>query len=302
MASRVAPSSPTVASAARSPGSVLRRRARRMAPNALLHLVVLPLAVVFSVPLLWVISTSLKPQTEVFSWPIQWIPTHVRWSNYVEAITRIPAATFASNTAFIVVVSTTLTVLSSSMVGYSLARLRWRGRQIVFAVVVVTMMLPPVVTIVPAFLMYKAIGWVDTYLPLILPSSTAGAAFYIFLMRQYFTGLPYELEEAARIDGATSWRIWWQIMLPLCGPVLATVAIFTALHHYNDFMWPLIILSSPDHYTLALGLRMFVDMNTSYWHLIMAFSTLMLLPIIALFFIAQRYFIRGIHLTGLAGR
>ena len=185
--------------------------------------------------------------------------------------------------------------------GYWLARLRWPGREYVFYLLVATMMLPFVVTLIPTFILFKYLRLLDTLWPLFLPS-WFGAAFYIFLMRQFMIGLPFELEEAARIDGAGSLRILVQVIAPLCGPAIATVAIFAFLAHYNDFMGPLIYLSTNERFTLPLGIYWYQGRYGTSWHLVMAVSTVALVPVIALFFVAQRYFIRGIALSGLAGR
>jgi ABC-type glycerol-3-phosphate transport system permease component len=171
----------------------------------------------------------------------------------------------------------------------------------VFALLIATLMLPGVVTLIPTFILFRTLGWLDTLLPLIVPS-WFGGAFYIFLMRQFMQGIPYELEEAARIDGASSLRILWQIIAPLCGPAIATVAIFSFLAHYNDFLGPLLYLSTNEKFTLPLGLFWYQGRYGNSWHLVMAASTVAIAPVIVLFFIAQRYFIRGIAMTGLAGR
>ena len=164
------------------------------------------------------------------------------------------------------------------------------------------MMLPGVVTLIPTFLIFRNLGWLDTFLPLIVPSWFGINGFYVFMLRQFFLNLPYELEEAARIDGASSFRILWQIMVPLSGPALAAITIFSFLHHYNDFLGPLIYLNSNENYTLALGLRMFQGRFGDRWPIVMAASMLVIIPPILIFLLAQRYFIRGIHLTGLSGR
>jgi ABC-type glycerol-3-phosphate transport system permease component len=255
----------------------------------------------FLVPLLWIFSTSLKTAGQVFIVPVQWIPTNPQWSNFVEIFTILPLSAFIRNTIVVTTLGTLGTVFSSLLVGYSLARLRWPGRDAIFTLLIATMMLPFIVTLIPTFILFKYLGWLDTLFPLFVPS-WFGHAFYIFLMRQFMVGLPLELEEAARIDGANSLRILVRVIAPLCGPAIATIAIFAFLAHYNDFMGPLIYLSTNDKFTLPLGIYWYQGRYGNSWHLVMAVSTVALLPVIALFFAAQRYFVRGLTLTGLAGR
>ncbi len=275
--------------------------ARAQVRHLLLHLVLIVLGFTFQVPLLWVISTSLKTPGQVFVVPVQWLPSPPRWANYIEIFRVLPLLSFIRNSVIATTMGTLGTVLSSVVVGYSLARLRWPGRDIVLGLLVATMMLPGVATLIPTFIMFKYLGWVNTLYPLFVPS-WLGGSFYIFLMRQFMLGLPFELEEAGRIDGAGSFRILWQLIAPLCGPAIATVAIFSFLAHYNDFLGPLIYLSSPEVLTLPLGIRWYQGSFGNQWHLVMAASCVTVLPVIGLFFGAQRYFIRGIVLTGLAGR
>jgi multiple sugar transport system permease protein len=280
-----------------------RRAARlRLLGRLALHLVLIVMAVTFLVPTLWLLSSSLKASTEIFTSPIRWIPAVPEWGNYVEAFTVEPMFLFARNSAIVVVGAVLGTVITSTMAAYSFARLRWPGRDFGFGLVVATMLLPGVVTLVPRFVLFKTIGWVDTFYPLIVPFWFGGGAFYIFLMRQFFKTLPYELEEAARIDGASSLRILFQIMVPLSKPAMASVAVFSTFAHYNDFLDPLIYLNHTEDWTLALGIRTFNTNYSARWELIFAASVAMLIPMIVLFFAAQRYFVQGIHLTGLAGR
>ncbi len=255
----------------------------------------------FLIPLLWLASTSLKRGAQVFIVPVQWIPTDPQWYNYGEIFERLPFARFILNTASITILGTIGSVVSSLMVGYSLARLRWPGRNLVFIFLLATMMLPRTVLLVPTFVMFKYFGWLDTFYPLFVPS-WFGTAFYIFLMRQFMMGIPLELDEAARIDGASSFRILWQLIAPLSGPAVVAVAIFSFLAHYNDFMDPLIYLTSNDKYTVALGLYWFAGRWGNLWHLVMAASMVTIAPTLILFFAAQRYFIQGIQFSGLTGR
>ncbi|HEV8638229.1 MAG TPA: carbohydrate ABC transporter permease [Chloroflexota bacterium] len=276
-------------------------RWRRRAGHALLHGVLIALGFTFLAPLLWVLSTSLKAPGQVFNVPVEWLPDPPFWSNYREIFEILPLTSYLRSSAVVTVLGTMGSVVSSLLVGYSLARLRWPGREIVFTVLLATMMLPGIVTLVPAFILFKYLGWLDTWYPLWVPS-WFGTAFYIFLTRQFMLGLPYELEEAARVDGANSLRILLQVITPLCGPAVTTVAIFSFLHHYNDLMWPLIILSDNNKWTVPLGLLFYQGRFGNFWHLVMAASTVAILPVVILFFVAQKRFIQGIQFTGLAGR
>ena len=269
---------------------------RQFIEHVLLHVLLTLVGLTFMVPLFWVLSTSLKAPNRVFTYPIKWIPDPVVWSNYADMLEILK---FSGQPATLATIGT---VISTAFVAYSFARLRWPERDLVFSLCLATMMLPGVVTLVPTFLIFRNLGWLDTFLPLIVPSWFGVNGFYVFLLRQFFLSLPYELEEAARVDGASSFRILWQIMMPLAGPALAAIAIFSFLHHYNDFLGPLIYLNSNEHFTLALGLRMFQGRFGDRWPIVMAASTVMLVPPIVLFFLAQRHFIRGIQMTGLAGR
>ncbi|MBI2940056.1 MAG: carbohydrate ABC transporter permease [Chloroflexi bacterium] len=281
---------------------------RRLLGHGALHLALVAAGITFLVPFFWVVSTSFKLPGKVFTYPIKWIPDPFMESNYPDMLRLVEIAgrpgmlVFAQNTMIIAVLATLGTLVSCAFVAYSFARLRWPERDLAFSACLATMMLPGVVTLVPTFLIFRDLHWLDTLLPLIVPPWFGINGFYVFLMRQSFLGLPYELEEAARVDGASSLRILWQIMMPLSGPTVATVAIFSFLHHYNDFMGPMIYLSSNRNYTLSLGLYMVQGRYGTNWPMVMAASTVVILPPLIVFFLAQRYFIRGIQLSGIAGR
>jgi len=277
------------------------RTINRRVTHTILHIILIIAGFTFLVPFMWVLSTSLKRSAEVFVSPIQWIPRDPQWHNYVEIFGLLPLGLFIRNTLVVSVFGTIGVLLSSLFVGYSLARLRWPGRDVIFVMLLATMMLPEAVLLIPQFVMFRQLGWLDTFLPLIVPS-WFGWAFYIFLMRQFMMGIPYELDEAARIDGASNFRILWQLILPNSKAVIATIAIFSFLAHYNDFMAPLIFLSSNDNFTIALGLYWLSGRWGRSWHLVMAASMVTLAPIVALFFAAQRYFVQGIQFSGIAGR
>ena len=267
----------------------------------LLHAVMILLGISFVVPLAWVASTSLKSSSEVFITPVQWIPTVPRWHNFTEVFERLPFAHFILNSFYVTFMGTLGSIISSIMVAFGLARIRWPGRDLLFTLLMATLMLPFVVTLIPVFIIFKSINWIGTFLPLWTPA-WFGFAFYIFLMRQFMLSLPYELDEAAKIDGASNFRILWQVIAPLCGPAIATVAIFSFLHHYNDFLGPLIYVSDNDMFTLPLGLYWFQGRFGNFWHLVMAASMVTITPVILLFFFAQRYFVNGAQFSGLAGR
>lgn len=274
---------------------------QRRIGNGILHIVLILLGLTFLAPLAWVISTSLKLPGQVFVTPIQWIPENPRWANYVEIFTYLPFQRFILNSFFLAIMESAGAIISSTIIAYGLARLRWRGRDLVFALVIATMMLPGVVTLIPVFVMFRQINWVGTFYPLWVPA-WFGNAFFIFLMRQYMTTIPYELDEAARIDGASHMRTLWQVVVPLCGPAIATIAIFSILGSYNSFMLPRIYISQTSMYTIQLGLELFRGRFGNFWHLVMAASMISILPPIILFFLAQKHFVQGVQLSGLAGR
>ena len=256
---------------------------------------------VMLLPFVWLVSSSLKPLEKVFIFPPQWIPNPPQWQNYVDALVYKPFGTYLFNTMRIIVLNEIAILLSASFCGYGFARIRFPGRDFWFALVLVTLMVPYFVLMVPQFIMFSRFGWVDTFLPLTFPFFFGGGAFNIFLFRQFFRSLPEELADAGRIDGTSEYGIYWKIMLPLCKPALATVAIFTFLAGWNDFIGPLLYLRSDYNFTVAIGLATFRSAMSTQWHLLMAASTAMILPVILLFFFAQRYFVEGLVMTGIKG-
>ncbi len=270
--------------------------------RTLQYLVMIAISCIFMIPLVWMISSSLKEQGQVFAYPPVWIPDPIMWSNYPEALQRAPLLLWLSNTAFITATTIVGNVLTSSMVAFGFARLRFPGRNVLFVLLLSTMMLPEVVTLIPRFIMFKSIGWVDTLLPLTVPAFFGGGAYNVFLVRQFYLTIPKDYDEAARLDGASNWMIWWRILVPLSLPVLIAVAIFSFVYHWNDFLHPLIYLFSEEKKTLALGLRAFVNPMDASWHISMAASMFLVVPIVLIFFFGQRYFIRGVSMTGIAGR
>lgn len=258
-------------------------------------------AAVLLLPFAWMVSTSLKGNEAIFAIPPQWIPETLRWANYAEVFERMPFLLYLRNTALITGLTIVGTVLTASMVAYAFACLRWPGRDGLFLFVVATMMLPLQVIMIPLFVLFKEFGWLNTYKPLIVPAFLGGGAFNIFLLRQFFLGLPRELFEAARMDGASEWRIYWSVALPLARPALVTVALLTFMFAWNDFLGPLIYLSDQSKNTLALGLALFTGQHQTDWGVLMAASILMMIPAVALFFFFQRYFIQGFTMSGLKG-
>ncbi|HWG86015.1 MAG TPA: carbohydrate ABC transporter permease [Deinococcales bacterium] len=258
-------------------------------------------ALSFLFPLFWMISTSVKTDPQIFAYPPKWIPEPVRLLNYLDALAYFPFWLYLRNSAFVTVLVVIGQVLSAAFVAYGFSRLRWPGRDALFLVVLATMMIPGQITMIPQFILFTRLGWVDTFLPLIVPSFFGGGAFNIFLFRQFYRTIPRDYNDAARIDGCSELRIFWQIVLPQAKPAVATASIFAFLWTWNDFMGPVIYLHSPDKFTLPIGLRAFQQQTGTEWGMLMAASLVVMLPVIAIFFAAQRYFIQGMSMSGLKG-
>jgi multiple sugar transport system permease protein len=346
------------------------KKRREFARKAILHLILLAGSVIFMVPFVWLVTTSVKEEDQMFKYPPVWIPTQQvemkvdgklcgistwnigghtvkvaevgeledgrkrikvlpgqpfagntsavmrsdltkirhfapKWENYTDALEFLPAEThkgllYVWNTVYITLLSILGTVLSSSLVAYSFARLRWPGRDQLFVILLATMMLPGAVTMIPVFLIFRALGWYDTLRPLWVPAFFGGA-FGVFLLRQFFMTIPNELEDAAKIDGCSYFGIYWRIMLPLIKPALAAITIMTFMGSWNNFMGPLIYINSPEKMTVAYALVLFSGAHSAEYGLMMAASTLVVLPVLLVFFFTQRYFIQGITLTGIKG-
>lgn len=259
------------------------------------------MSVIMLMPFIWLVTSSLKSQTQIFQYPPQFIPDPFRWENYSKALTFKPFGLYLKNTAIIVGLNVVAVVFSSSFCAYGFARIKFPGRDFWFGIVMATLFLPYAILIVPSFIMFSRLGWVDTFLPLVVPPFFGGGAFNIFLLRQFFRTIPEELADAARIDGCSEFGIYWRIMLPLAKPALITVGIFTFLASWNDLIGPVIYLRSPSNFTVAVGLASFRSTLDVSWDLQLAASTAMILPVIIVFFFAQRYFIQGIVMTGLKG-
>lgn len=259
------------------------------------------LAIIMLLPFLFLVSSSLKSQVQIFQYPPNWIPNPVRWENYVNALTYKPFDLYFKNSMIIVGLNIIAVVFSSSLCAYGFARLSFPGRDFWFGIVMGTLFLPYAILIVPSFIIFSRLGWVDTFLPLTVPLFFGGGAFNIFLLRQFFRTIPEDLCDAARIDGCSEFGNYWRIMLPLSKPALITVAIFTFLAAWNDLLGPIIYLRSPDNFTVAAGLASFRSQIDVSWDLQLAASTAMILPVVILFFFSQRYFIQGVVMSGLKG-
>lgn len=281
-----------------------RQRTRWQKPLGIVlrHVLLIFVSILFVFPFYWMVITSLKANTRVFTYPIEWWPNPIHWENYPNAITykNFPFFLYLRNSTFFALSVTLGTVISCAAVGYGFARLRFPGRNFLFILTLATLMIPGIVTFIPTFILFKNLGVMGTYAPLIIPAFF-GNAFFIFMMRQFFQGLPVELVDAARVDGASELRIFWQIMLPLVRPALLVMAVFTFLWTWHDFFGPLVYLSDQKQYPLSLGLFAFRAQRTTEWSLMMAASTLVTLPLIVIFFFAQRYFLEGIRMTGIKG-
>ncbi len=276
-----------------------QRDVRRLIGRFLIQGTLLALAGLFLFPLAWMFSTSLKPIEQTMIMPPEWIPHPARWANYLDTLQYIHFAAYTWNSLWVSVLAVTGTVLASSLAAYGFACVEWKGRDAFFVATLATMMVPFPVLMVPLYGVFRELHWIGTLRPLWVPAFF-GSAFNIFLLRQFFRGIPPDLLEAARIDGCPEWRLWATIVMPLAKPVLAVVALFQFIYTWNDFLGPLLFVTREEHFTLALGLQLFQSQNGgTQWHLLMAASTLATAPILVLFAIAQKTFVRGIVLSGL---
>jgi multiple sugar transport system permease protein len=263
------------------------------------HLVLFPIAAVMVIPLVWMIVTSLQTLDETRHYPPSLVPSSLEAGNYAEVLQRAPFGRWFLNTLIVTIVCVLGNLLFCSLAGYAFARIKFFGREVTFILILATLMIPFQVIIIPTFLIVRTLGMIDTLGALILPN--LAGAFGIFMLRQFFRTLPVELEEAARIDGASRLGILFKIVLPLSGPALATLAVITFMWTWNDFLWPLITIYSPQNMTLQLGLATFQGAHQTNTNLLMAANVMSMLPVLLLFFVAQRYFVRGIATTGLKG-
>jgi multiple sugar transport system permease protein len=266
----------------------------------LLHLLVITGAFFFTLPFAWMVSTSLKQGALVMRMPPVWIPPKLMWDNYIIPWTMQKFSLFYRNTAIIVTCNVIGTMASSTIIAYGFARLRFPGRNALFLTVLASLMLPGQVTLIPRYVLFSRLGWVDTWLPLIVPTSL-GSSFHIFMLRQYFMTISRELDDAAKIDGCNLFGIFFRIILPLSRPALGVVGIFELMYWWNNFFTPLIYLNRPERMTISIGLRMFQTRDEGHLEWTMAMTVLSVIPLIIIFFIAQRRFIQGIVLTGIKG-
>lgn len=266
----------------------------------IIYLLLVGGSLVFVFPFIWMLSTALKPNWQVTQWPIQWIPHPFEWVNFIQSLTVLPFGGWAINSLIITFASEAGILLSCTMVAYGFARFRAPGRNVLFVIMLSTMMLPSTVTLIPTFFLFRQLHWVNTFLPLIVPTFF-GNAYFIFLLRQFFMTMPLELEEAARLEGLNTFGIMWRIIIPLSLPALATVFVFEFNGAWNDFMGPLIYLNKDTLYTLAVGINFFKSENNVQWNYLMAASTVFMLPSLLLFFFGQRYYVESITLTGIKG-
>ncbi|MEJ5202471.1 MAG: carbohydrate ABC transporter permease [Anaerolineales bacterium] len=273
---------------------------RRNIWNAMIYALLIAGSLMFLLPLFWAFSSSLKPDYQIFKIPPQWIPSPVRWQNYSEAWTYVPFGRFMLNTLIIAAGAITGNLLSCTVIAYGFARLRAPGKNTLFILMLSTMMLVEPVRIIPMYIEFKTLGWIDTFLPMIVPAFF-GSPFYIFLLRQFFMNIPKDLSDAALIDGASHLQILWRIILPISKPALAAVAIFNFQGVWNDFLYPLVFLHRHTNFTIALGLNFFRSSYSIQWGNLMAASMMALLPMVVVFFFAQRYFIEGISFSGIKG-
>ena len=282
------------------PGDPHNHAARRRWGRVAIWLLLILGASTMILPFLWMVSSSLKDQLSVFMYPPQWLPNPPHFENYIDVFVGKPVHLYVRNTLYIVLMNEIAILWAASFCAYGFSRLEFWGRRFWFSVVIGTMMLPSVILIVPTFVLFSRLGWIDTYLPFIVPAFFGGGAFNIFLLTQFFRTLPQELADAARIDGCGELSIYARIVLPLAKPALATVAVFTFLNAWNNFIGPLLYLSTNEKYTVAMGLALFRGaLLQTRWDLLMAAAVIMTVPVLILFFFAQRYFIEGVVMTGL---
>lgn len=274
-----------------------RKRGKAGLRRTVTYALLLATSACFLVPFAWLLLSAVKPTEQIFVFPPVWWPKVWHWGNYVQAMTALPFGRYALNSLLVASLNVIGNVTSCSLVAYGFARFRFPGRRVLFIVMLATMMIPSQVVLVPQFILFHDLGWINTFLPLTVPAFF-GSAFYIFLLRQFFMTVPTDVEEAARIDGAGPLRIFFSVIIPLIKPALTAVAIFSFQGAWNDFLSPLIYLDDPNKFTLQLGLAQFQGTFHTEWNLIMAASVVIMLPMIIIFFSAQRYFVQGITMTG----
>lgn len=296
----------TLTAPAPAPSAARRDRAAgrrgRLVGSLLRHALLLVVSAAFLLPFYWILISAFKDNQQIFARPVTWWPDPIRWNNVADALTYpgFPYLRLLWNTVYYSGAVTVGTVLSSAAVGYGFAKLRFPGRDLLFGLTVATLMIPAIVTFIPTYLLFAEVGLTGSYAPLIIPAFL-GNAFFIFMVRQFFLGIPRDLSDAARIDGAGEWRLFWEIMLPLVRPALIVVAVFSLLYTWQDFFGPLIYLQDRDDFPLSLGLYAFRAQRTAEWALSMTGALLSTLPLIVVFLFTQRYFLQGVTMTGIKG-
>jgi len=274
---------------------------RHIAGRIVLYAALFVLCAIMMLPLIWAFVSSLKPLEDVYAFPPSFGLSDPQWSNYHEALTRLPVLRFLVNSLIITCSSVVGAVLTSSTAGYVLARVRFRGRSICFALVIISLLLPAQVLLIPRFLLYGLLGWVNTYKPLIVPAWLGGGAFNVLLFRQFFRTIPAEFEDAACLDGATMWQTYWHVLLPMARPAVVAAAMLSFVYHWQDFLDPLIYLSDFTTYPISLGLRMYQSMAGTWANLLMAASLIALVPVVIVFFLCERQIMRGLGVIGEGG-
>ena len=280
--------------------SAARKRARRVIGHALVYALMTALALLFMLPIFWMASTSLKLPREIFAWPPEWIPSTPQWGNYAEAFGKYPLARYMLNSAFLVVANVIGGLISVPIIAYGFARFDFPFKHVLFLLMLSTMMVPGHIKLIPMFWLYQKLGLIDTYWPLILPAYF-GNPFFIFLMTQFIRTIPRELDDAARIDGAGAWGILYRIIIPLCRPALTVVVVFTFVWVWNDFLEPIIFLRDWDSYPISVGLAFFQGRYSVEWHLFMGATLVSIIPILVVYFFAQKHLIGGLASIGIKG-
>lgn len=267
---------------------------------AILYIIIAILTLTFVVPFIWLFLSSFKTSSDLFRNPPKWLPETWTLENYVQGFTGFPFFKYLKNTLIIIAFNIVGGLISNSVVAYGFSRIKWKGRNAIFYIVLMTMILPFQTTMIPLFLLFQKLGWIGTFLPLVVPAFF-GNAFFIFLMRQFLVGIPFEISESAKVDGASEFMIYWRIIMPLSKPVLLTVAIFTFMNCWNDFVGPLVFLTDNNLYTLSIGVQQLMSANDPRWPLLIAVGVAMTTPVLIIFFALQRHFIEGISFSGLKG-
>jgi multiple sugar transport system permease protein len=276
----------------------------KLVNRSLTHLILLTGSIVMVIPLIWTVSTSLKTLQQIAVWPPEWIPDPIMWRNYIDVFSVAPVTLWLRNSVIIVIANVVGSVITCSFVAYGFARLKFPGREALFLLLLSTLMMPYIVRLIPLFVLYNQMGWINTFLPLVVPPLLGRNPFFIFLLRQFFMGIPEDLSDAARIDGSSEFGIWWRIVMPLSKPALAAVTIFSFQQAWDNFLGPLVYMAGrPDLRPLSVGLYLLRGGGGQLpdTHYMMALSTLMIIPMLLIFALGQRYFIQGVNLTGIKG-